>query len=118
MVLPLVAFVAWTALIGLDAHRFRWSAVPIWGQVLGACLIALCMFLCWRVFSFNTFAAPQVKMQPGRAQVVITGGPYRVVRHPMYAGGSMLFIGALLGSWWGLLAVSILIVAISTRKVW
>ena len=119
MVVLLVAFVAWMALIGLDAHRFRWSAVPIWGQVLGACLIALCMFLCWQVFRFNTFAAPQVKMQPGRAQVVITEGPYRVVRHPMYAGGSMLFIGAplLLGSWWGLLAASILIVVISTRIV-
>jgi protein-S-isoprenylcysteine O-methyltransferase Ste14 len=51
-------------------------------------------------FRFNTFAAPQVKMQPGRAQQVITEGPYRVARHPMYAGGSMLFTGIplLLGS--------------------
>jgi protein-S-isoprenylcysteine O-methyltransferase Ste14 len=119
MVVLLAAFAAWIALIGLDARRFRWSAVPVWGQVLGACLIALCMFLCWQVFRFNTFAAPQVKMQPGRAQVVITNGPYRVVRHPMYAGGSMMFVGAplLLGSWWGLLAASILIVVISTRIV-
>jgi protein-S-isoprenylcysteine O-methyltransferase Ste14 len=67
MVVLLVAFVAWTALIGLDAHRFGWLAVPIWGQVLGASLIALCMFLCWQVFLFNTFAAPQVKTQRGRA---------------------------------------------------
>jgi protein-S-isoprenylcysteine O-methyltransferase Ste14 len=37
----------------------------------------------------------------------------------MYAGGSMMFVGAplLLGSWWGLLAASILIVVISTRIV-
>jgi protein-S-isoprenylcysteine O-methyltransferase Ste14 len=37
----------------------------------------------------------------------------------MYAGGSLLFIGAplLLGSWWGLLAASILIAVISARIV-
>ncbi len=119
MVTLLVAFVAWMALIGLDARRFRWSTVPVWGQVAGAALVALCMILCWQVFRFNTFAAPQVKMQSERAQRVITEGPYRVVRHPMYAGGSMMFIGAplLLGSWWGLLAASILIVIISARIV-
>jgi protein-S-isoprenylcysteine O-methyltransferase Ste14 len=119
MVVLLVAFVAWTVLIGLDARRFRWSAVPIWGQMLGASLIALCMILCWQVFGFNTFAAPQVKTQPGRAQQVITEGPYRVVRHPMYSGGSLLFVGMplLLGSWWGLVAASILIIVIGTRIV-
>ena len=119
MVVLLVAFVAWMALIGLDAHRFRWSAVPVWGQVAGGALVVLCMILCWQVFRFNTFAAPQVKMQSERAQRVITQGPYRVVRHPMYAGGSLMFIGAplLLGSWWGLLAASILIVIISARIV-
>jgi protein-S-isoprenylcysteine O-methyltransferase Ste14 len=119
MAVLLVAFVAWMALIGLDARRFRWSAVPVWSQVLGASLIALCMILCWQVFRFNTFAAPQVKIQPGRAQQVITEGPYRFVRHPMYAGGSLLFIGTplLLGSWYGLLAAPILIVAVSTRIV-
>jgi protein-S-isoprenylcysteine O-methyltransferase Ste14 len=117
LVVLLVAFVAWLALIGLDAHRFHWSTVPVSGQVLGAVLIALCMIVCWQVFRFNTFAAPQVKLQPGRAQRVITEGPYRIVRHPMYAGGSLLFIGAplLLGAWWGLLAGSLLIVLISMR---
>src|SRR5271156_84286 len=39
MVVLLVAFVAWLALIGLDARRLRWSVVPIWGQLLGASLI-------------------------------------------------------------------------------
>jgi protein-S-isoprenylcysteine O-methyltransferase Ste14 len=119
MIVLLVGFVAWMALIGLDARRFRWSAVPVWGEILGALLIALCMLVCWQVFRFNTFAAPQVKTQPGRSQQVITDGPYRVVRHPMYAGGSMLFIGMplLLGSLWGLLAASFLIAIISTRIV-
>jgi protein-S-isoprenylcysteine O-methyltransferase Ste14 len=53
----------------------------------------------------NTFAALVVKVQKERAQTVITTGPYRYVRHPMYAGMIFyLFCAPLLfGSWWGLL---------------
>ena len=103
--------------MGLDARRFRWSAVPVWAQILGAVLIAICMAVCWQVFRFNTFAAPQVKLQPERSQQVITGGPYRIVRHPMYAGAMLMFIGTplLLGSWYGLLAAPVFIVAMSAR---
>src|SRR5271157_2983174 len=65
MVVLLVAFVAWTALIGLDARRFRWSAVPFWGHLRGASLFACCIFLCWQVFRINPFPAPKGKMNPG-----------------------------------------------------
>jgi len=53
----------------------------------------------------NTFAAPVVKIQKERAHTVITSGPYRYVRHPMYAGMIFYLFCAplLLGSWWGLL---------------
>jgi protein-S-isoprenylcysteine O-methyltransferase Ste14 len=47
-----------------------------------------------------------VKVQSERGQRVITTGPYRYVRHPLYSG-SLLFVAGtslLLGSWWGLLA--------------
>jgi protein-S-isoprenylcysteine O-methyltransferase Ste14 len=119
MAVVAVVFVCWMVLIGLDARRFRWSDVPEWGQVLGAALIALCMILCWQVFRFNSFAAPQVRMQPERAHRVITEGPYRIVRHPMYVGGMLFFLGMplLLGSWWGLLAAPVLIVGMSWRVV-
>jgi hypothetical protein len=51
---------------------------------------------------FNTFAAPQVRMQTDRKQRGITTGPYRIVQHPMYAGALLMFAGTplLLGSWW------------------
>ncbi|HEY3178978.1 MAG TPA: methyltransferase [Casimicrobiaceae bacterium] len=44
-------------------------------------------------------------MEVARDQQVISTGPYAVVRHPMYAGGLLLFIGTpfALGSFWGLL---------------
>jgi protein-S-isoprenylcysteine O-methyltransferase Ste14 len=53
----------------------------------------------------NTFAAPGCKIQKERAHTVIINGPYRYVRHPMYADMIFYFFCAplLLGSWWGLL---------------
>ncbi len=119
MVGALFVFVAWIVLMGVDARRVQFSAVPIGAQILGAVLIALCMVLCWRVFRVNSFAAPQVRMQAERAQTVITDGPYRIVRHPMYGGAALFFLGAplLLGSWWGLLAAPFLTLGMSARII-
>jgi protein-S-isoprenylcysteine O-methyltransferase Ste14 len=56
----------------------------------------------YRVFRENSFAAATVTVEPG--QRVISTGPYAWVRHPMYAGALLLFLGTplALGSWWGL----------------
>ncbi len=114
-----LVFVGWLVLSALDARRFRWSLVPLWAQVLGAVLIALCMILVWQTFRFNTFAAPQIRIQKDRGQRVITDGPYRIVRHPMYASALLMFVGTplLLGSWWGLLVVPVAVVGIGIRAV-
>jgi protein-S-isoprenylcysteine O-methyltransferase Ste14 len=114
-----LVFVGWLALSALDARRFRWSLVPIWAQALGAVLIALCMIVVWQTFRFNTFAAPQVRIQKDREHRVITDGPYRIVRHPMYAGALLMFVGTplLLGSWWGLLFVPVAMIGIGIRAV-
>jgi len=51
----------------------------------------------WWVMSLalraNPFAAPAVKHQADRRQVAIDSGLYSLVRHPMYAGAIMLFVG-------------------------
>ena len=114
-----LAFVSWLVLCAVDARRFEWSLVPLWAQALGALLIALCMIVIKQTFRFNTFAAPQIRMQADRQQRVITGGPYRIVRHPMYAGALLMFVGTplLLGSWWGLLFVPIGAIGIGIRAV-
>ena len=115
----LVVFVAWLVLLGIDARRFAWSHVPLWAQALGAVLIALGMALVWQTFRFNTFAAPQVRVQADREHRVITDGPYRVVRHPMYSGALILFLGMplLLGSWWGVVVVPLLVAGIAPRAI-
>jgi protein-S-isoprenylcysteine O-methyltransferase Ste14 len=119
MVAAATIFVAWLVLSTLDARRFRWSVVPLWAEALGALLIVLCMIVVWQTFRFNSFAAPQVRVQTDRGQSVITDGPYRIVRHPMYAGALLMFVGTplLLGSWWGLLFVPIAVVGIGFRAV-
>jgi protein-S-isoprenylcysteine O-methyltransferase Ste14 len=114
-----VGFVAWVVLAALDAHRFRWSVVPVWVQTLGAVLMALCMVGVWFVFRANSFAAPQVRIQAERAHVVATTGPYRLVRHPMYSCAILYFLGVplLLGSWWALLPVPLFTAAFGGRAI-
>lgn len=99
-----VAWPAWLVFLALDAMRFRLSHLPVWTQVAGALLILVAMYAVYRTFRENSFAAPVVKIQKERGQTVVTTGPYALVRHPMYAGASLIFFGVpmLLGSGWGL----------------
>jgi protein-S-isoprenylcysteine O-methyltransferase Ste14 len=115
----LVVWFGWLALMAADAARFQTSHVPAWLRVLGALAIAISMYLAFLVFRANPFAAPVVKIQQERGHSVITTGPYRLVRHPMYAGVIPYFLGVplLLGSWLGLAMVPILLVLLAFRVV-
>jgi len=115
----IVVFVGWLALMGLDAQRMRWSVVPLPVEVFGGVLAALGLMATWQVFRFNSFAAPQVRVQTERAHRVVSDGPYRIVRHPMYAG-MILWLGGtplLLGSWWGLAVALLMVVGLGFRAV-
>ncbi|MFM0340310.1 methyltransferase family protein [Paraburkholderia fungorum] len=115
-----IAWSAWLVLMGLDAVRFRWSApLPVWLVSLGSLCIFLCLFMCRNVFRANSYAAPVVKIQASRGHKVIDTGPYAYVRHPMYAAALLLFVGTplLLGSWWGLACVPVLVTGIGWRAV-
>ncbi len=103
--LLLLLFFAWFAFMALDAVRFRWSIVPAWLQVPGALGVSIACYIGYLTLRENTFAALVVKVQREREQKVISTGPYRYVRHPMYAGMIFYLLGLplLLGSWWGLL---------------
>jgi protein-S-isoprenylcysteine O-methyltransferase Ste14 len=98
-----LAALVWFVTIGLD-HRMHASAVPITLHALGfAVLVCACGFVLW-VMRANSFAAPVVRLQTERGHHVISTGPYAFVRHPMYSGAVLFFVGVplLLGSWWGL----------------
>lgn len=95
-------FVALVAFPALD-HRFGWSDLPSYVVLLGDGLIALGLFIVFLVFRENSFTSAIVEVK--QEQRVISTGPYRFVRHPMYAG-SLIFMAGMpiaLGSSWGLL---------------
>jgi protein-S-isoprenylcysteine O-methyltransferase Ste14 len=102
--------------MGLD-RRAHVSDMPVAVQVLGLVLyVASTLFILW-VFRENSFAAPVVKLQAERAQRVVSTGPYAHVRHPMYSGMILFFAGVplLLGSWWGLLMVPVVLALFAVR---
>jgi protein-S-isoprenylcysteine O-methyltransferase Ste14 len=103
-----VASLLWFAVIGLD-RRVQSSDMPWALQALGlAMLLVSTCFVMW-VMHENSFAAAVVRLQTERGHRVIDSGPYAWVRHPMYSGAIVFFVGAalLLGSWWGV-AMSLL----------
>jgi protein-S-isoprenylcysteine O-methyltransferase Ste14 len=111
VVAVLVLFVAWLILMPLDAVRFGWSEMPDWLQLLGALGLLLSFYIMFLTFRENAYLAPVVKVQVERGQTVVSTGPYRYVRHPMYASMFLFFpAGALLlGSWWGLLLCAVIL---------
>ena len=119
LVLLLLYFLAWLVFMPLDAVRFHWSHVPRWLQGVGALLLLLSFYLFFLVYRENTFLSPLVRMQQERGQTVITTGPYRYVRHPMYAAALIMFPAQslLLGSYYGLLFAVLLVLFIARRAV-
>jgi len=112
----IVVYVGWLVLIGLD-RRYLWSSVPVSLQVVGAIGVFLSVYIGYLTFRENSFASPAVKIQTERAHNVVTTGPYRYVRHPMYAGALFHFAGLplLLGSWLGLIALPLFIALFTIR---
>ena len=103
----LIGFILWIVIMPLDAKRFGWSPVfPLWLKVLGVAGLAGSFFLFFRSYTDNTFLSPLVRIQKDRNQRVVSTGVYRIVRHPMYLGGILMFVGAplVLGSFYGILA--------------
>jgi protein-S-isoprenylcysteine O-methyltransferase Ste14 len=114
MLLASVGFVAAMVVPALD-HRFGWSSVPLGAVIAGDLLTSLWFCVMFLVFRENTFSAATIQISEG--QTVISTGPYAIVRHPMYAGGLLSFIGTplALGSYWGLLVLLVVLPALIWR---
>ena len=96
--LSLLMFVGGFALAGLD-FRFGWTSVPGWLVVTAACLLLLSYGLYAEVMRENAWLSRTVEVQEG--QQVVDSGLYGIVRHPMYAVTTVLFLSIplVLGSW-------------------
>lgn len=99
----LLAFV----LPGLD-QRFGWSEVPPGVVVVADLAVLLGYGLFFLVLRENSYAARTVTVESG--QQVVTTGPYRAVRHPMYVAVVVMYVASplALGSAWALLPALLL----------
>jgi len=89
---------------GLQVVRFHRPALPAWTMYAGIALFAVaCGVVAW-VMVVNRFAETTVRIQTERGHTVVTAGPYRFVRHPMYVGMILMFLATplILGSVWAL----------------
>ena len=104
---------------GLD-HRFGWSPeFPAWLVTIGFVLI-LCgySFATWAIAE-NRFFSVMMRIQVERGHRVCDTGPYKIVRHPGYAGNLLPLPGVAmaLSSIWTLIPAiaALVIIVIRTR---
>jgi protein-S-isoprenylcysteine O-methyltransferase Ste14 len=120
----LIAFVAtfFVLVVFIPLDIFHWHLLggpPAILAVLGLAMFIAGWWLMALALRANAFAAPVVRHQEERHQVVIDRGVYSIVRHPMYAGGVLVMIGMplWLESWAATLFAIIPITLIAIRIV-
>jgi len=107
---------AWVV-AGLD-ERFGWTGGLLLAYHLaGLALVVVGYALFMGAMVTNAFFSEGVRIQTERGHFVVTGGPYRVVRHPGYAGTILAHLGLplLLGSLWVVLPGLLLVGVVAIR---
>ncbi|HYW26002.1 MAG TPA: isoprenylcysteine carboxylmethyltransferase family protein [Terriglobales bacterium] len=119
IILTGVLVVAWFVVMPLDAERLRWSHTSTWLQAAGALVLVASLVLFFLTFRENPYLSPAVRVQRERGQRVVSSGPYRYVRHPLYSGVGLFALGTplLLGSWTGLLFGTVIVAMVAWRAV-
>lgn len=107
-------FIGIYLLPGFD-RRFGWSSVPV-SVVIAADIVILAGYgLFVRVLKENRYASRIVEVE--EKQIVITTGPYAVVRHPMYVAVGIIYVLSplALGSYWAMLPALFVILVLVAR---
>jgi protein-S-isoprenylcysteine O-methyltransferase Ste14 len=119
VIYPTLTFVN-LVVMGFDAVRFQWSSMPFWLTYVGILMFVFAIPLAFWAMVVNKFFEWTARIQNDRQHNVCTSGPYKIMRHPGYAGliVSLLAYPFILGSWWGfvLTGISAMIIVIRTAK--
>ena len=103
----------------LDGGRYIWSAIPLGVQMIGWILLIVAGAIVWHVMMTNAYLSSWARIQDDRGQVVIQEGMYRRIRHPMYLGIILSFLGIplMLNSWWAMIP-SVVIVGLFVYRTY
>jgi protein-S-isoprenylcysteine O-methyltransferase Ste14 len=102
---------------GLD-ERLSWSpSITLWVQGLALIVMLLGYGLFSWAMATNAYFSARVRIQADRGQEVVSDGPYRLVRHPGYAGviPSSLALPVMLASLWALIPALLLVLSVVAR---
>ena len=94
----------------LNPRWMAWSvvALPFWVRWVGVGLGIVCVPLLWWLFSSIGSNISETVLTKKEHRLV-TGGPFRFVRHPLYSVSVMLFFscGMIASNWWMMLSTVI-----------
>lgn len=119
-VTAIVGPVASWVVAGLD-FRFGWSPnLPDRVQIIALGVIFLGSSIGSWAMIVNRFFSSHVRIQSDRGHTVVSEGPYRLVRHPGYAGNILAWIAApiFFSSYWVIFPTVLVIIISIIRTAW
>jgi protein-S-isoprenylcysteine O-methyltransferase Ste14 len=101
---------------GFD-NRFGWSNVPLAVVIISDLLALLGYLFIALVFKTNSYASRIIEIEKG--QRVITTGPYKIIRHPMYLGMLVFYMSSplALGSYWAVIPALLILPVLVGRII-
>jgi protein-S-isoprenylcysteine O-methyltransferase Ste14 len=117
---PTLAFGSiFVPLIAGFEERFNWTPepLPIWIKIAAILIMIMAyVFSSW-AFIENAFFSGVVRLQTERGHAVCDSGPYKLIRHPGYAGGfwSYVMMPLILDTYWSFIPVLLLSVIMIIR---
>ncbi len=112
--LSAVVVLAVFMLPGLD-KRYGWSSVPPAVVIAADIGVLLSYAIFALVLKENRYASRIIEVE--QQQVVISTGPYAVIRHPMYFAAMLLYVFSplALGSYWAMIPSAVLPILVIAR---
>jgi protein-S-isoprenylcysteine O-methyltransferase Ste14 len=117
MLLATLLFIVMFLLAGFDAIRYQLSKTPFVLKLLGFVGLFLSFALIFSVARENPYLSRVIEIQKNKGHSVITTGPYKYVRHPMYVGTIVFYlcIPLALGSLYALIPGFLLTILVIIR---